>query len=104
MSAVSIVDFVVCFQDHIEIIITLVGPGPPGWGFGVGLTTLPCKKKIPEKPPRNSAGFCGGGQGPSWAVEPRKERSLVECSALWNEFKVNNTLDIQESDEHCLHL
>jgi hypothetical protein len=23
--------------------------------------------------PRNSAGFCGGGQGLSWAVEPRKE-------------------------------
>jgi hypothetical protein len=32
------------------------------------------KKKIVEKPPRNSAGFCGGGQGLSWAVEPRKER------------------------------
>jgi hypothetical protein len=41
--------------------------------LGVGLTTLPCKKKIVEKPPRNSAGFCGGGQGLSWAVEPRKE-------------------------------
>jgi hypothetical protein len=40
----------------------------------VGLTTLPCKKKIVEKPPRNSAGFYGGGQGLSWAVEPRKER------------------------------
>jgi hypothetical protein len=40
----------------------------------VGLTTLPCKKKIVEKPPRNSAGFCGGGQGLSWSVEPRKER------------------------------
>jgi hypothetical protein len=39
----------------------------------VGLTTLPCKKKIVEKPPRNSAGFCGGGQDLSWAVEPRKE-------------------------------
>jgi hypothetical protein len=39
----------------------------------VGLTTLPCKKNV-EKPPRNSAGFCGGGQGLSWAVEPRKER------------------------------
>jgi hypothetical protein len=24
-----------------------------------------------EKPPRNSAGFCGGGQG--WTVDPRKE-------------------------------
>jgi hypothetical protein len=39
----------------------------------VGLTTLPCKKKIAEKPLRNSAEFCGGGQGLSWAVEPRKE-------------------------------
>jgi hypothetical protein len=39
----------------------------------VGQTTLPCKKKIVEKPPRNSAGFCGGGQGLSWAVEQRKE-------------------------------
>jgi hypothetical protein len=39
----------------------------------VGLTTLPCKKKIVEKLPRNSARFCGGGQGLSWAVEPRKE-------------------------------
>jgi hypothetical protein len=41
------------------------------WGLGVGLN-LPCKK-IVEKPPKNSAGFCGGGQGLSWAVEPRKE-------------------------------
>jgi hypothetical protein len=41
--------------------------------LGVGLTTLPCKKKIVEKPPRNSVGFCGGGRGLSWAVEPRKE-------------------------------
>jgi hypothetical protein len=40
----------------------------------VGLTTYPVKKKIVEKPPRNSAGFCGGGQGLSWAVEPRKAR------------------------------
>jgi hypothetical protein len=39
----------------------------------VGIT-LPCKKKIIDKPPRNSAGFYGGGQGLSWAVEPRKER------------------------------
>jgi hypothetical protein len=31
------------------------------------------KKKIVEKPPRNSARFFGGGQGLSWAVEPRKE-------------------------------
>jgi hypothetical protein len=40
----------------------------------VGLTTLSCKKEIVEEPPRNSAGFYEGGQGLSWAVEPRKER------------------------------
>jgi hypothetical protein len=43
-------------------------------GLGVGLTTLPCKRENVEKPPRNSAGFCGGGHGPSWAVKPRKEK------------------------------
>jgi len=32
--------------------------------------------KIVEKPPRNSAALCGGGQGLSWAVEPRKEEQL----------------------------
>jgi hypothetical protein len=41
--------------------------------LGVVLTTLPCERENVEKPPRNSAGFCGGGQGLSWAVEPRKE-------------------------------
>jgi hypothetical protein len=30
--------------------------------------------------------------------------SLVDCLALWNEFKVNNILDIKESEGHCLHL
>jgi hypothetical protein len=40
----------------------------------VGLTNLPSKKKIVEKPPRNLGGFCGGGQGLSGAVEPRKRR------------------------------
>jgi hypothetical protein len=29
--------------------------------------------KIVEKPPRNSAGFCRGGHGLSWAMKPRKE-------------------------------
>jgi hypothetical protein len=42
----------------------------------VGLTTLPCKKEIVEKPPRNSAGFCGGGQGLDWAVEERKKENI----------------------------
>jgi hypothetical protein len=51
-------------------------------GVGRGATTLPCKKKIVEKPPRNSAGFCGGGgQGLSWAVEPRKEEDAEEASS-----------------------
>jgi hypothetical protein len=44
----------------------------------VGLTTVPCKKKIVEKPRKNSAGFCGGGQGLSWAVEPREEEEEEE--------------------------
>jgi hypothetical protein len=48
----------------------------------------PVKKKIVEKPPRNSVGFCGGGQGLSWSVEPRKEErtlfstQLVICSEI----------------------
>jgi hypothetical protein len=54
-----------------------------GMGLGVGLTTLPCKKKkIVEKPPRNSAGFCGGGQGLSWAVEPREEEEGEERAQI----------------------
>jgi hypothetical protein len=55
--------------------------------LGVGLTTLPCKKENVEKPPRNSAGFCGGGQGLSWAVEPRKEEEsrmeALECAEVY---------------------
>jgi hypothetical protein len=73
----------------------------------VGLTILPCKKKIVEKPPRNSAGFCGGGQGLSWAVEPRKEEDIFSgigflvineihasdvCIILKNAFKKCNLL------------
>jgi hypothetical protein len=27
---------------------------------------------------RNSAGFCGGGQGLGWAVEPRKEEEEIK--------------------------
>jgi hypothetical protein len=47
----------------------------------VGLTTLPCKKKIVENLPRNSAVFFfffGGGHGLSWAVEPIKEEEEEE--------------------------
>jgi hypothetical protein len=37
-------------------------PGPPGWGFGMRLTTSPCKKNCYET--------SGGGQGPPRAVDP----------------------------------
>jgi hypothetical protein len=30
--------------------------------------------------------------------------SLVDRLALWNELKVNSTIDIEESDEYFLHL
>jgi hypothetical protein len=46
--------------------------------LGVELKILPCKKEIVEKHPRNSAGFCGGGQGLRWAVKPRKEEEEEE--------------------------
>jgi hypothetical protein len=49
----------------------------------VGIPTLPLKKKIVEKPPRNSAGFCGGGQGLNWAVEPRKQEEEEEEEELF---------------------
>jgi hypothetical protein len=57
--------------------------------LGVGLHPYPVKKKIVEKPPRNSAGFCGGGQGLSWAVEPRGERERSDIKlgiALFEEY------------------
>jgi hypothetical protein len=57
----------------------------------VGLTTLPCKKNV-EKPPRNSAGFCGGGQGLSGTVEPRKE----EEDLLNNNYLQDIILALQE--------
>jgi hypothetical protein len=52
----------------------------------VGLQLYPVKKKIVEKPPRNSAGFCGGGQCLSWAVEPRKEE-IREATIRWTRNK-----------------
>jgi hypothetical protein len=58
----------------------------------VGLKPYPVKKEIVEKPPRNSAGFCGVGQGLSWAVEPRKEeeKKIIyepRCLLILNEAK-----------------
>jgi hypothetical protein len=46
-----------------EFCVVFQRPSPPGWELGVGLTTLPYIKKIVEKAPRKSAGFCGGDQG-----------------------------------------
>jgi hypothetical protein len=53
------------------------------WASGMGVGSggyqpCPVKKKIVEKPPQNSAGFCWGGQSLSWAVEPRKEEEEEE--------------------------
>jgi hypothetical protein len=30
--------------------------------------------------------------------------SMTDSLALWNEYKAKDNLDIEESDEHCLHL
>jgi hypothetical protein len=59
----------------------------------VRLTTLPCKKKIVEKPPRNSAGFCGGGQDLNWAVEPRKEERDMR-KIVWTEDDASSLLSV----------
>jgi hypothetical protein len=56
--------------------------------LGVGLTTLPVKKKIVEKPPKNSVGFCGGGQGLIWAVKPKRERER-ERLTVWPKLLIN---------------
>jgi hypothetical protein len=48
------------------------------WSSGMGVrrgdTTLLCKKENCWEASKKLPGFCGGGQGLSWAVEPRKER------------------------------
>jgi hypothetical protein len=45
--------------------------------LGVGLTTLPFKKmlrSLQEIQPFLMEEYCGGGQGLSWAVGPRRRR------------------------------
>jgi hypothetical protein len=44
-------------------------PGPPGWGFGVGLTT-PCSKKLIVTRVEQ---YCSTGQSPQRAVAPTEE-------------------------------
>jgi hypothetical protein len=73
----------------------------------VGLTTLPCKKKIVEKLPRNSAGFCRGGQGLSWAVEPRKEQGKKKKNKCVKTASVKLFLCLtkqEEEEEELIHI
>jgi hypothetical protein len=46
-------------------------PGPPGWGFGMGLTTPHSKKLIVTKVEQKR--YCLTGQSPQQAVAPTEE-------------------------------
>jgi hypothetical protein len=50
-------------------------PGPPGWGFGVGLTTPPHKKYCYET--------SRGGQVPPRAVEPMMMMMMTVKGAVY---------------------
>jgi hypothetical protein len=70
-------------------------PGPPGWGFGVGLTTPHSKKRIVTKVEKRRSwmdltmivrvgdrwekmeGSCSTGQIPPWAVVPVEEEEKI---------------------------
>jgi hypothetical protein len=45
------------------------------------------------------------GQSSTHSLKPPLQNvciiSLVDCLTLWSEFKVDNTLDIEESVRHC---
>jgi hypothetical protein len=50
-------------------------PGPPGWGFGVGLTTPQSKKLIVTKSSKGiSWRYCTTGQTLQRAVAPTEEK------------------------------
>jgi hypothetical protein len=71
-------------------------PGPPGLGFGVGLTTPHSKKLIVTKVEKRKSwmdltmmervgdrygemeGYCSTGQSPQWAVVPVEEEEEEE--------------------------
>jgi hypothetical protein len=72
-------------------------PGPPGWGFGVGLTTPHSKKLIVTKVEQRKRWMdltmtervgdrwekngvsCSTGQSPPWAVVPVEEEEYDNC-------------------------
>jgi hypothetical protein len=45
--------------------------------LGVGLTTLTYKKENCSEASKKFSRICGGGQGLSWAVKPRKEEEEI---------------------------
>jgi hypothetical protein len=56
---------------------------------------------------------CNGGKSKRWLkvqvflytqLQYLQVRRLVGSLASWNEFEVNNTLDIEESDKNCLRV
>jgi hypothetical protein len=57
-------------------------------------------------PPRNSTGFCGGGQGLSWAVEPRKEEdftgmfNFIDLFLVY--FQLQRNYSQNSGNVHCL--
>ena len=61
-------------------------PGPPGWGFGVGLTTPHSKKLIVTKFEQ----YCSTGQSPQRAVAQTEE----ELGFTW--FPQSNNLTITQ--------
>jgi hypothetical protein len=55
-------------------------PGPPGWGFGVGLTTPHSTKLIVAKV--KMEGSCSTGQSPQWAVVPVEEEEVGKVGLM----------------------
>jgi hypothetical protein len=54
-------------------------PGPPGWGFGVGLKTPHSKKLIVTKVEQRKEGYCLTGRSPQRAVVPMQKKKKRDC-------------------------